>query len=295
MQLSEIEIRFECEVYRDGEFKYTLHPGSDTPGTLCYAFGGKYLQLAVENIAVSCIITTKDNAYKVPANKGVLVAENPQVLYYNIHNYLVLERKSFLVEESYISSSATIHSSVEIKGNVIVEDDVVIEKDVIIEPNTIIRKGSYIGNRVILGAKGMQNFHANNELVKVLYAGGVEIGQQVEILDMSIIQRPYNFFFTKLGSKSKISVRVNIGHGCVIGDNCMIAGSAQISGNVTIANQVWIGPSVTIADALFIGEKAKILIGSVVVNNIPGETVVSGNFALDHIKQLKNYSRIKKI
>jgi len=293
MHLSELV--FEGELLRDGEFLYTLHPTANIPNALCYALGGKYLQAAVENPAVSCIITTKENAASIPLSKGALLTHDPQSLYYKIHDYIVNTGKACLVNKTYISPTASIHASVEIKGNVIIEDNVVIEKDVIIEPNTIIRKDTYIGNRVIIGTKGMQNLRVNNQFIRVAYAGGVEIGERVEVIDMAIIQRPYNFLYTKIGNDCKVSVRVNIGHGSSIGNNCMIAGSTQIAGNVIIGDDVWIGPSVTIADGLTIGEKSKVLIGSVVVSNIPANVSVSGNFALDHNRQLKNMSRIKKL
>jgi UDP-3-O-[3-hydroxymyristoyl] glucosamine N-acyltransferase len=289
------EVKFDADLLREGAFVYTGHPASTMSGILCYALGGRFLKEAIENDQVSCIITTKEYAESIPIKKGVLISEDPQALYYKIHGYLILTKKACLIKESTISTTAFIHSTVEIKGNVIIEDNVVIEKDVIIEPNTIIRKDTYVGNRVIVGAKGMQNLKVNNQFIRVAYGGGVEIGERVEILDMAVIQRPYNFMFTKIGNDCRISVRVNVGHGSNIGDNTMVAGSSQIAGNVIIGNNVWIGPSVTIADGLSVGRDSKILIGSVVVSSVPDKIVVSGNFALDHAKQLKNFSRIKKM
>jgi UDP-3-O-[3-hydroxymyristoyl] glucosamine N-acyltransferase len=293
MFLSEVE--FSGELLRDGEFAFTLHPLSNTPGSLCYALGGKFLNEAIKNPAVSCIITTSENAENIPDSKGVLLSEDPQSLYYRIHEYLVNNDKACLLKDSFVSPTSFIHSSVEIKGKVIIEDDVVLEKDVIIEPNAIIRRSTYIGNRVIIGSKGMQNLRVNNQFLRVAYAGGVEIGERVEVLDTAVIQRPYNFMFTSVGSDSKVSIGVNVGHGSKIGNNTMIAGSTQIAGNVTIGNDVWIGPSVTIADGLTIGNKSRILIGSVVVSNVQENFVVSGNFAMDHNKQLKNLARVKKM
>lgn len=293
MHLSEVD--FEGRMLRNGEFLYTLYPGSITYGTLCYVLGGRFLNEAVENPAVTCIITTEANAIKIPLSKGLLLSDDPQALYYKIHNYMVSNGKANLVEDSFISLASFIHSSVEIKGKVIIEDDVIIEKDVIIEPNAIIRKNTYIGNRVIIGSKGMQNLRVNGQFVRVAYAGGVEIGERVEVLDTAIIQRPYNFMFTTIGNDSKVSIGVNVGHGSKIGSNTMIAGSTQIAGNVTIGNDVWIGPSVTIADGLTVGDKSKILIGSVVVSSVPSGATFSGNFALDHNKSLKNFARLKKM
>jgi UDP-3-O-[3-hydroxymyristoyl] glucosamine N-acyltransferase len=74
----------------------------------------------------------------------------------------------------------------------------------------------------------------------------------------------------------------------------MIAGNTQIAGNVVMGENVWIGPSVTIADGLSIGKNSKVLIGSLVTTPVAEGQTVSGNFALDHSKQLKHFAYIKK-
>ena len=283
------------QLAHQGSFRYTMFPGSEDPFSLCYATDKKFLEQAITNPNISCIITTKTNAKKIPSSKGLIITSDPQELYYRIHNKLVIEKKIQLLDETCISKSATIHSSVEIKRNVMIGDDVVIEKDVIIEANTIIKRSSYIGNRVILGSKGMQNNRVKNGLIKIAYAGGVKIGEGVEILDYGMIQRPYNFVFTQIGDHSKISVRASVGHGSYIGKNCMVAGNAQVAGNVTIGDDVWIGPSVTIADGLTVGSKARLLIGSVIATHVPEGMEVSGNFALEHSRRLKHYSLLKKL
>jgi UDP-3-O-[3-hydroxymyristoyl] glucosamine N-acyltransferase len=283
------------QIIHPGAFRYTMYPGTKEPFSICYAGGEKFVQQAVANPHISCIITTEKYATKIPASKGLIITDNPQLLYYRIHNKLVSERKVQLLEETCISKTATIHSSVEIRGNVVIEDGVTIEKDVIIEGNTIIKKNTYIGHRVIIGAKGMQNNRVQNNFINIAYGGGVEIGEGVEVLDYAIIQRPYNYLFTRIGDHTKISVKVNVGHGSSIGNYCMIAGNAQISGNVKIGDDVWVGPSVTVADGLSIGTKARVLIGSVVATHVPAGKEVSGNFAVEHARRLKHYSLLKKL
>lgn len=278
----------------EGEFSYTQSPTMATPGALCYAAGKQMLLKAVQNPDVSCIITNKVLAGSIPPGKGVLIADDPRECYFEVHNWLVNEKKIRLLNESSISSKATLHSSVELKGNVVIEDDVVIEKDVILEANTVIRKGACIGNRVIIGAKGMQFNNVRGKPYRVACAGGVEIGAYTEVLDYAIIQRPYNYLRTVIGDYSKISVRVNIGHGCVIGSHCMIAGGANLAGNVSVGDHAWIGPSATIADGLSVGPDARVLLGSVVATHVPEGQIVSGNFAMEHTKQLKHYSLLKK-
>lgn len=289
------EVSFGARLVRDGSFSYTTFPATELPGSLCYAAGEKLIDVVNNNRCVQAVITTEAWADRVSPEKGVIVTADPAAHYYRIHDYLVRDRQISLVPHPFISSRATIHSSVEIKGNVIIEDDVLIERDVIIEPGTILRKGVTVGNRVIIGAKGMQNLKVDGRFIRIGYGGGVEVGANTEVLDNAIIQRPYNFLWTRIGENCKISVKVSVGHGSQIGNNTMLAGNTQVAGNVTIGNDVWIGPSVTIADGLRIGDNAKVLLCSAVANHIPAGMTVSGNFALDHSKQLRNFAKIKKM
>jgi UDP-3-O-[3-hydroxymyristoyl] glucosamine N-acyltransferase len=139
----------------------------------------------------------------------------------------------------------------------------------------------------------MLNTLVGGQSFPLLFAGGVKIGYRCEILTNAVIQRPYQAFYTNIGDDCKISVKAVVGHGVSIGRGTMVAGNAQISGDVVIGEEVWIGPSVTIASAVSVGDRAQVKLGSVVVSDVQPGQHVSGNFAVDHVRQLRFHGRLR--
>jgi maltose O-acetyltransferase len=102
-----------------------------------------------------------------------------------------------------------------------------------------------------------------------------------------------NFNFTVLDE-----ARVTIGDDCFIGPNVSIYTACHSTDPVerntrqewalpvTIGNNVWIGGSVTILPGVTIGDNVSIGAGSVVVHDIPSNTVAVGN-PCKAIKQLE--------
>ena len=284
-------------IVNKGFFDVTLYPGSNITGSLCYCRTKDGVDKIINNKNITCVITTKELAQMFDKKKdiGVALSSIPELDYYRIHNILFDKGITSPHQRHYISEKAQIHHSVFIGNNVVIEDDVIIEPLACIGNNTIIQKGTYIGHGVIIGNKGMQNLKVNGKRFDIKFAGGVKIGSDCEVLAYAMIQRPYQAFYTEIGDDTQLSAKVSVGHGSKIGNKVMIAGNTTIAGNVQVGNEVWIGPSVTISDGIFVGESAKLLIGSVIVSNVPERKTVSGNFALEHHKTLKNIARIKKI
>ena len=282
-------------IERDATICYTMFPATKLGRSICYGAKDTIVQKANANNNIVAIITTPELAPMVDINKGLVVHAQPDKLYFELHNYMVQNQKMILVNDSFISPNAIIASTAIIGKHVIIGDGVEISHNVQIEDNTIIGTNTFIGQNVIIGAIGMQNLKVDDTFFNIRYAGGVKIGENCQILANAIIQKPYHCFYTEIGSNTKISVKSSVGHGSVIGNNCLIAGNGTIAGNITVGNDLWMGPSSTIADGLKIGDGVKIMIGSVVVNNLPDGASVSGNFATDHMKQLKNQAKIKKL
>jgi UDP-3-O-[3-hydroxymyristoyl] glucosamine N-acyltransferase len=295
MFLSEITGSQKYKIERDGLFNITMFPTSVIPQSMCYALNKKTIDIINANSNISAVIILPELIPFLNSTKGIITSDQPAKLYYEFHNKLVKENFFQLVSEKYISPSAKIASSAIIGENVFIDNNVEISHNVQIDNNTIISADTFIGPNVIIGTKGMQNLKVDGKRINILYAGGVQIGQRCEVLANAIIQKPYQAFFTEIGDDTQVSVKVSIGHGSKIGSNCMIAGNSTIAGNVYMGNNVWMGPSSTIGDGLYIGNNAKIMIGSIVAKNITDNEVVSGNFAMNHAKQLKNYAQIRKL
>jgi len=137
----------------------------------------------------------------------------------------------------------------------------------------------------------------------------VEIfGSSIELGDYAtVIATPDKKIRLSVWSEKKDMGRIKIGSFCLIcpgvrigsassvsiGDNCMIASSAYITDSdwhdiynrvstgksrpVKIENNVWIGDSAIVSKGVVIGENSIIGAGSVVVNDIPPNTIAAGN------------------
>lgn len=282
-------------ILRDANFKLTHYATSLNPGSVCFVLNKYYLQVANSNPNITAIITTHELAIGVLESKGLICDEIPKKKFFQLHNSLVSLYPQLLPVNSFVHPSAYIAASAQVGINTYVGEGVVIENGAIVNDYSHIGDYSYIGERSIIGARGMHNTIIVGRSEKVLDLGGVWIGEGCEVLAGAIIQKSYFREFTRIGGGTKVGPMASVGHGVIIGENCLIAGHSTIAGFSTIGNEVWIGPSAVIAHGLNVGNNANIKLGSVVVSSVQAEQTVSGNLALDHAKQLKNFSRLKKM
>lgn len=293
MQLSDF---FSCEeiINSDIQVSVTHYTDSPHPQTITFSENEYYLNQALSNPNVIAVITTEELANLVDTNKTLIISQRPKKSFFDLHNYMFNNGLFNLIDQKSISPKANISKTAIIKNNVIIEDNVVIEDYAVIETNTHIKQGAYIGHHAVIGARGMHNSFINDELIWVKDAGGVTIESGAQILAHATIQKSYFYESTIIGKYSIVSVNSNIGHGSIIGERTMIAGHAQLAGYTSVGDNVWIGPSSTTAHGVSIGDKAQVLIGSVVINNISEENKVSGNFAINHRKNLRKFTKEAK-
>ncbi len=282
-----------AEVRRAGSFAWTHHPKAGRPGVLCYAAGDEAVQLVNANPNVTCVITTAALAEKITGDRGVVVAAQPQDAYYRLHNRLFREGLMKVHQEHRIDPGAVIAPTAIIGRHVVIEKGVTIGHHVVVEDFSIIGEGTYVAPNVYIGSRGMQNTRYDGKFLRVEFAGGVKIGRNCEILASAIVQKPYHCEYTEIGNDVQISVKVNVAHNVKVGDRTMVAGNSQIGGNAVVEEDVWIGQSATICDGIRIGRGAQVKMGSVVVSPVKPGQVVSGNFAMDHARTLKNHARAK--
>jgi UDP-3-O-[3-hydroxymyristoyl] glucosamine N-acyltransferase len=274
----------QSSVHRDASFLWTMLPTSDVPHSICFVQEQRFLALVQQNPCITAVIVPPALADVVAEPLGVVVADNPQQAYYDLHNALVRDYGMAVHTESYIDPTAQIAETARIGRCVQIGAGVSVSEYAIIGDYTIIGAETLIGENVV------QTLRIDGRLYPVQFAGGVRIGERCQVLANAIIQRAYNAVYTEIGDDTQISVKVSVGHAGRIGHHTMISGNTQISGGVTIGNHVWIGPGATLTDSIRVGDRARVLIGSVVIEDVPAGAVVSGNFASSHRNRLREYA-----
>jgi len=285
MYLTDLSTQFPLQIIRDGQFDSTGSFTRTNPNILVFVTNENDCALIAKKDNISAVITTDLLATRIHEKCGLATTSDPERTYYAIHNFLVdsnLFRKQFL---SKIDPSANIHHSAIISPeNVIIGPDCRIGPNSVILKNSTIESGIIIGPNCTIGGEGFRFIRRENEIIPIKHAGGVLIHKNVEIQANTCIDKALYGDDTIIGEGTKIDNLVHIGHNVKIGKNCLIVANAMIGGSAQIGDEVWIGPSSAISNGLEIGDRAYIIMGSVVTRNVPMDKMIWNNSVVDKEK-----------
>lgn len=277
---------------RDVSFLNTSFPDGSHLKSIAYCVNALFIPNILINKNIIGVITSSKLKKKFEEVKGLAISENPSKTFFNIHNKIYHSVNNN--KKPIIGDNVFIHPSAIIEDDVIIGNNVHIGAYSIIKSQTIIKNDVFVDSNVVIGCTGHFYKFFDNKLFNVYHAGGVLVQDGAQLLTGCRVAKSVFNDHTVIGQNSVISINVNIGHSTFISDNVIIAGSSQVSGFCQIGKNVWIGPGVTVSDSIIIGENARIEIGSIVIDNISENSRVSGPFATDHLKNLKNYIKIKR-
>lgn len=290
MRLLELQNRFPLDVIRDGDFDSLGMINGRLEKMLVFAQDRKYLKPLNKNESVSCVIANPDLHSEIRSDIAVAITEEPQEVFLGIHEWLNKETSFYWKDfPSDIAQDVVVHPTA-----FVASQNVRIGRGTTIGPNASILEKTLIGRDVVveagvtIGTKGFEFKRIGDAIVPVSHAGGVEIGDRVEIQANSAISRGLYSDCTTLGNDTKLDNLVHIAHGAQVGERCLIAASAMVAGSVVIGNDVWIGPGARISNGVKICDRAKVSLGSVVINDVDVGVRVSGNFAVPH----KNFAKL---
>jgi len=297
MYLSEIPIQ-NAEMISDGVFDIMgLSNTRYSKRIVTFLEDEKYLEEAIANPYITCFITTKVLADRIDKEKyGILCVEEPRIAFFTIHNMLgkteEYSRKNFVSqygEKVQISPLAYIE-----KENVIIGNNVVIEEFVSIRGHCVIGDNCVIKSGTQIGGQGFEFKNDDDKILDVTHCGGVIIGSNVIIWpNVTIHKAVYQWDDTCVGEYSRINSNTHIDHGAKIGRQTRIGAGCVVSGRAQIGDQVSIGPNAVISNRIGLGTAAKISLGAVVTKDVPNNQRVTGNFAIEHEKFLKNLREIR--
>ena len=229
-------------------------------------------------------------------NYGVIATEYPRAVFFSLHNYLTKidgyrreAHPTIIGENCNISKMAYIADmNVTIGNNVTIEEFVSIKENTVIGDNSVIRAGTVIGGT---GFEFKKNGEGTESFL-VEHVGGVKIGKNVEIqhnvcLDKAI----YPWDNTIVDDYSSIDNLVYIAHGVKIGKLSLVASGATIGGRCNIGDNVWIGLGAVIRNGIDLGPGSRANMGAVVTKSVGEGEAVSGNFAINHDKLVRELKR----
>jgi acyl-[acyl carrier protein]--UDP-N-acetylglucosamine O-acyltransferase len=294
-RLSDVAGIAAFDIIRDGHFR-TLGPATHAAsGTLVFAEEERWITALHGATGVSSVITTAALAEQVPDGLGVAIAPSPRRAFFELHNHLAVTDGFYWSDfDTEIDPSARIHPrafvaerNVRIGPGCVVEPHATILERVVLEGGVTVRSGS------TLGSQGFEFKRLDGRILAVAHAGGVRLGDAVEVQANSVIVRAVFAGFTELGSDTKVDNLVHIAHNARIGRRCLLVAHAMIGGSATIGDDVWVGPGVCVSSGVVIGDGASLTIGAVVTRDVgPGERV-TGNFAIEHSRFLSHLRTVR--
>lgn len=258
--------------------------------SICLAMGKDYLKMAMDNPNVQGIITSPKVIARenIDIPKAFLILDLPDQFFYYLHNCKIHEQFHVPKFVPYIDPSAQISPRAIVSPQVYIGAGTVIHDGAIVLDNSIIGNNCTIFHNVTIGSIGFFSKHVLGNKIQIQHFGGVKLGENCIVHTGCNISRSVNFSeYTQLGNNTHVGIHTNIAHDCQIGENCDISSKVCLAGRVKIGDNVWIGASATISNNIFIDHNANIKIGSVVISDVLKGDVVSGNFAVNHRKNMR--------
>jgi UDP-3-O-[3-hydroxymyristoyl] glucosamine N-acyltransferase len=292
--LSELTPLTSMVVIRDGQIGDLGMLNSSGSAILVPFFDPEYLPQLSKNENISAVLTTPELVSLIPDQLGVATSNDPLSAFFTLHSNLCQSEFYWRSFKSQLSASARLHPT-----SFVAERDVQIGDRTTIGPGAIVLERSIIGEDVVIhpgvviGTEGFEVRQVFYAQLVIPHAGGVRIGDRVQLQANTCVSRALFRGFTEIAEDSAVDNLVHVGHGARIGRRCRIASCTNIAGSVTIDDDVWIGPNSTISNGLHIGEKAQISLGAVVTRDVAPGKKVSGNFAVDHRKFLQFIRQIR--
>lgn len=271
---------------------------SEFPGkkVLSFVANEKYIEFVFNNKNIVAIICTQElyDKHFNYANYGVVLASDPKRAFFDMHNILASKEFYWKRFNNKISQTAKISEDTIIgEHSIQIGDNTIIEAGVIIHPGTIIGNNVIIRSGTQIGTTGFQFNNNGKDVSSVITAGRVIIKDNVEIQHNCCVDRGVLGGDTVLDNNVKIDNLVHIAHDDYIGERTFITAGVKLSGRVVIGKDCWLGVNATISNGINIGDNCKISLGSVVTRDVPSNTTVTGNFAIEHSKFIEFIKSIR--
>lgn len=286
----------EFKIIRDAEFFTLGYVDASCSGVFAYADTLKYLHRALANPCITCLVTTPELASMANNIQGLVIAESPRDIFYEIHLKLVEGSLYQLPFKQSIGVGCTIHPTAIVCAGCQIGDNVRIGEHVIIQSPTWIGSNVTIEAGVKIGVDGiLYNLTADGpRLIK--HAGYVHVKDGAILMTNAIVVRSiHNSDVTEIGKSALVGLGSIVGHEAKVGDRAIVSNQCVLARQSVIGAGAFLGTHVMIKEYVSVGAGAQVMAGSVVIDHVHPGAQVSGNFATDHRGRMLEFSRLKYV
>jgi acyl-[acyl carrier protein]--UDP-N-acetylglucosamine O-acyltransferase len=293
VQLSVFAHLFD-HLQRDADFFSVAKIPSRVGARLVPLTSLKYLAELEINIAgIAAVVCTPDIADSVPTEIGCAVTSNPVEVAFHIHDALNNRAGYFWSDfPTDIHATARVHPRAFVaEQNVVIGEGSIIGPHATIGERSLIGAGCYIGAGTVIGCEAFEVPVINGRKQLYPQAGGVRIRDNAVICSNSSVARSSFPAFTEIGEGCMLDNHVHVAHDCALATGCTITHGTLLAGRVQLEAGVYVGPNTSISNGILVGKNAKLSIGSTVVKDVQEGTRVTGNFAIEHGRFIRNLKR----
>jgi UDP-3-O-[3-hydroxymyristoyl] glucosamine N-acyltransferase len=269
------------------------------PGEIAFLSNPKY-EKVLKTTRATVVVLKPDVV--APDHLDLIRVNDPYaaitILIIELHGYRRHRAPGLSTDRPNIAASARIGRNAVIHPGATIDEDVVIGDNAVVYPgsyigprcrigdhlllypNVVLYDDTVIGHRVtihagtVIGNDGLGYAPVAGKWVKIPQIGIVEIGDDVEIGANCSIDRA-TLGKTRIGSGTKFSNLIAIGHGTQIGEHCLLVAQVGIAGSVNIGNHVTLAGQAGVVGHVRVGDNATVAAKAGVTNNVPdGETVL---------------------
>lgn len=258
------------------------------PGVVCLATNrGYFAQAAVNPCARAIVAPLTAISGEIPRDKAIIISDRAEELYLHLH----ATQSPDIGDDAWeIDESALVDATAILRGRVRIEAGARIGPRAVVSGPATVRRGACIDAGAIVGCEGLYAKTVQGERVHMPHFGGVEIGERAYIHAGAVIVRSaIRGESTRIGKAAHVGVMANVGHDAEVGEAATLSSHCIIAGRARIGAHAWVGASATISNAIRVGDHARVRLGAVVIRDVPERGDVSGNFAVEHARTLRNH------
>lgn len=284
VRLSDFASEIGYRTVRDAPFRHVAKIATRLSDMVVPLTDASFADELREADKFAAVITSEALASLVPAGLGLAVAREPKEAHSALHAR-ICEIPGFLWTsfETEIGPGCLIAESASIPPrDVRIGANCVIGHGVVIHPRTVIGDNVGIREHCTVGSAAYEIVRIGGRQMLRPQAGGVRLGDGVELLPGVAISRTAFGGFTELGEAVVIDHKAVLSHDVEVGHDTRIGGLSWVGGRVLIGSHAVIGPQATIAKGLVLGDRCNVSLGSVVTRDVEPDQRVSGNFAIPH-------------